>query len=104
MSGPHLEHIRYAVASSFYDTLIEGLSGTEKEIDRYYLENIHLNHPVYMAKPQVVVPAEAFDRDSDIRGADEGVNYGFLRDAERIHLGERDSQNPQNSGLWGAPK
>ena len=92
----------YAVASSFYDTLIEGLSGTEKEIDRYYLENIHLNHPVYMAKPQVVVPAEAFDRDSDIRGADEGVNYGFLRDAERINLGERDVAKPAKLKIVGA--
>lgn len=92
----------YAVSSSFYDILIEGLSNTEKEIDRYYLENVHLNHPVYMSKPQIVVPNESFDTDSDIRGGEgDVVNYAFLRDLEKINLGERDVAKPAKLKIFG---
>jgi GR25 family glycosyltransferase involved in LPS biosynthesis len=92
----------YAVSSSFYDVLIEGLSNTEKEIDRYYLENVHLNHPVYMSKPQIVVPNESFDTDSDIRGGEgDIVNYAFLRDLEKINLGERDVAKPAKLKIFG---
>jgi GR25 family glycosyltransferase involved in LPS biosynthesis len=92
----------YAVSSSFYDVLIEGLSNTEKEIDRYYLENVHLNHPVYMSKPQIVVPDERFDTDSDIRGGEgDAVNYAFLRDLEKINLGERDVAKPAKLKIFG---
>ena len=92
----------YAVSSSFYNVLIEGLSNTEKEIDRYYLENVHLNHPVYMSKPQIVVPNESFDTDSDIRGGEgDVVNYAFLRDLEKINLGERDVAKPAKLKIFG---
>jgi GR25 family glycosyltransferase involved in LPS biosynthesis len=81
----------YAVNRHFYDVLIEGLEKTEKEIDRYYLENIHPNHRVYMSKPQIVVPSEKFE-DSDIMG--KKMDYGFLREAEKINLGEKNVSKP----------
>jgi hypothetical protein len=81
----------YAVNKHFYDVLIEGLEKTEKEIDRYYLENIHPNHKVYMSKPQIVVPSEKFE-DSDIMG--KKMDYGFLRELEKINLGEKDVSKP----------
>ena len=81
----------YAVNRAFYDVLIDGLEKTEKEIDRYYLENIHPNHRVYMSKPQIVVPSEKFE-DSDIMG--KTMDYGFLREAEKINLGEKNVSKP----------
>jgi hypothetical protein len=81
----------YAVNRAFYDVLIDGLEKTEKEIDRYYLENIHPNHRVYMSKPQIVVPSEKFE-DSDIMG--KTMDYGFLREVEKINLGEKNVSKP----------
>jgi len=81
----------YAVNRAFYDILIDGLEKTEKEIDRYYLENIHPNHRVYMSKPQIVVPSEKFE-DSDIMG--KTMDYAFLREAEKINLGEKNVSKP----------
>ena len=81
----------YAVNAHFYDTLIEGLEKTEKEIDRYYLENVHPNADVYMAKPQLVVPSERFE-ESDIMG--KKMDYGFLRELDKINLGEKDVSKP----------
>jgi len=81
----------YAVNGCFFDELIEGLSGTEKEIDRYYLENVHPNRKVYMSRPQVVVPSEKF-QESDIMNKE--MDYGFLRDLEKINLGEKDVAKP----------
>ena len=81
----------YAVNKHFYDVLIEGLEKTEKEIDRYYLENIHPNHRVYMSKPQIVVPSEKFE-DSDIMG--KTMDYSFLREADKINLGEKNVSKP----------
>jgi len=81
----------YAVSHQFFDTLIQGLSSTEKEIDKYYLENIHPNYSVYMSKPQLVVPSEQF-QESDIMG--KTMDYSFLRDLEKINLGEKDVAKP----------
>jgi len=81
----------YAVHRRFYDTLIDGLTNTEKEIDRYYLENVHPNGKVYMSKPQRVVPSERFE-ESDIMG--KKMDYGFLRDMDKISLGEKDVSKP----------
>ena len=81
----------YAVHARFYDTLIGGLEKTEKEIDRYYLENVHPNHRAYMCKPQLVVPSEKFE-ESDIMG--KAMDYGFLREFEKINLGEKDVAKP----------
>ena len=81
----------YAVNKHFYDVLIEGLEKTEKEIDRYYLENIHPNHRVYMSKPQIVVPSEKFE-DSDIMS--KKMDYAFLREMEKINLGEKNVSKP----------
>lgn len=81
----------YAVNSNFYDTLIEGLSNTDKEVDRYYLENIHPNNKVYMVKPQMVVPSEKF-LISDVMGTE--MDYNFLRDMEKLNLGEKDVAKP----------
>ena len=81
----------YAVHSKFYDVLIEGLTNTDKEIDRFYLENIHPNYRVYMSKPQLVVPSERF-QESDIMGKE--MDYSFLRDKDKINLGEKDVAKP----------
>ena len=81
----------YAVHKRFYDKLIEGLESTEKEIDRYYLENIHPNHNVYMSKPQMVVPSERFE-ESDIMG--KKMDYSFLREGSKINLGEKMVSKP----------
>jgi len=81
----------YAVSAPFFDTLIKGLSSTEKEIDRYYLENIHPNYNCYMAKPQLVVPSEKF-QESDIMGKE--MDYSFLRESVKLNLGEKNVSKP----------
>lgn len=81
----------YAVHSKFYDTLIDGLMQTEKEIDRYYLENVHPNYKVYMSKPQLVIPSVKFE-DSDIMG--KRMDYSFLREQEKINMGEKNVAKP----------
>jgi len=81
----------YAVAGHFFDKLIDGLTTTEKEVDRYYLENIHPNHNVYMCKPQLVVPSVRF-QESDIMNKQ--MDYSFLRDVEKLNLGEKDVAKP----------
>ena len=73
----------YLVNSSLYDKLIEGLTNTTKEIDRYYLENIHPNYNVYMINPKIIVPETKFTY-SDIE--DKEVDYNFLTKDDQIYL------------------
>lgn len=67
----------YIVNETMFDKLIEDLPNTEKEIDRYYIENIHPNYKCYMTFPNMVVPIEG-DTYSDIMG--KTMNYDFLRE------------------------
>ena len=50
------------------------LENYEQEIDRYYLENIHLKYNAYMIDPMKVIQEEGF---SDIEG--QKVNYDFMQ-------------------------
>ena len=67
----------YAVNGHFYDKLIDGLTSCVKEIDKYYLENIHPNYQVFMCNPVCVIPQqdEIF---SDVEG--KTMNYDFVRE------------------------
>ena len=79
----------YIVNKDFYDKLITGLSTTKKEIDRYYIENIHPNYRVYMINPKIVVPNLQFNY-SDIEGKE--MDYSFL--TELIYLKD-DAENKE---------
>ena len=83
----------YMVNSTMYDKLIEELTNTNKEIDRFYLENIHPNYNVYMINPKVIVPEIKFSY-SDIE--DKEVNYDFLVKDNQIYL-EKIEQNIESN-------
>ena len=77
----------YIVFKNMYDILIDGLEKTSKEIDRYYIENIHPNYEAYMFSPKLVTPNAEFS-DSDIAG--KKMDYNFL--IENIYIEEEDKK------------
>lgn len=77
----------YMIYKGMYDILIDGLTNTKKEIDRYYIENIHPNYECYMFNPKVVTPNPDFS-DSDIEG--KSMDYSFLVD--NIYIEENANQ------------
>jgi GR25 family glycosyltransferase involved in LPS biosynthesis len=78
----------YAVNSSLYDIIIQEAVNNTKEIDKFYLENIHPNYNCYMSNPKVVIPCDG-ENFSDIMG--QKMDYSFLR--SKIYLTDKSVQD-----------
>ena len=81
----------YAINSSLFDIIIQESINSNKEIDKFYLENIHPNYNCYMTNPKVIIPCDG-ENYSDIMG--KNMDYSFLRN--KIYLNEQSiEQNNQ---------
>jgi glycosyl transferase, family 25 len=74
----------YAINSSLFDIIIQESINANKEIDKFYLENIHPNYNCYMTNPKVIIPCDG-ENYSDIMK--QNMDYSFLRN--KIYLTDK---------------
>jgi len=87
----------YIVSNHMFMKLADDLEKTNKEIDRFYLENIHPNYNVYMHNPRLVVPAKHLSN-SDIEKKE--MDYSFLQNPW-IKNDNRELKNEKSSEeIW----
>ena len=69
----------YIIKQNMYDIIIKGLSDYNKEIDRYYCEEIHKTYKCYMAEPQITKQMAGYSNIEKKK-----VNYDTMKKAEDL--------------------
>ena len=69
----------YIIKNTLYDIVIKGLKKYEREVDRFYCEEIHKNHNCYICDPIITKQIAGF---SDIEK--KRVDYTFVKTAEDL--------------------
>ena len=69
----------YIIKQNMYDIIIKGLSKYDKEIDRFYCEEIHKKYNCYMSDPQITKQMSGY---SDIEK--KKVNYEHINKVEDL--------------------